>query len=242
MPDRQFGRIPSPPDSRDWDLEDFDTQPLRIRQFAKWDFPCKPLDQENTNHCVGFSLAHFGINLPTFTPFTKEEAHSMYYMCKVKDGEPGAENGTTMRSGAQVLQDIGAINNYAFARDINSIRRWLLNHGPLIVGTIWTEGMMSPDKDGILNVDGVIIGGHAYLINEITKDGYLGIKNSWGENWGVGGKAYISITDFEKLFFYSGEAIAAVERENYKAKKEHWLISIINYILDYFRKLKTESP
>jgi hypothetical protein len=229
---RKFGRIPSSIDERDWDLGDFITPTFRVAREAKWDFPCVPLDQENTSHCVGFSMAHFGINLPTWTAYSKQDAHQLYYKCKEVDGDPGAENGTTIRSAARVLQDIGAIDNYAFARDINSIRWWLLNKGPLIVGTMWTEGMMTPDKQGLLDIHGFVLGGHAYLINEWRKDGLLGIKNSWGPRWGENGKAYITVDDFEKLFNYGGEALAAVELENYRVRREHWLVRLIRRLLD----------
>jgi len=229
---RKFGRIPSSIDERDWDLGDFITPTFRVAREAKLDFPCVPLDQENTSHCVGFSMAHFGINLPTWTAYSKQDAHQLYYKCKEVDGDPGAENGTTIRSAARVLQDIGAIDNYAFARDINSIRWWLLNKGPLIVGTMWTEGMMTPDKQGLLDIHGFVLGGHAYLINEWRKDGLLGIKNSWGPRWGENGKAYITVDDFEKLFLYGGEALAAVELENYRVRREHWLVRLIRRLLE----------
>ena len=239
MPDRQFGRIPSPIDDRDWNLGDFIPEKplLRISKEVKWDFPCTPLDQGATNHCVGYSMAHFGINLPTFTTYTKKEASSLYYKCKVVDGDPGAENGTTIRSAAKVLQDIGAIDNYAFARTMSQIKWWLVNKGPLIVGTIWSEGMMTPDKNGMLDINGFVLGGHGYIVNEIHPTKGYGIKNSWGPNWGNNGKAYISFEDFEKIFLYGGEALAAVELENYKVRREHWLTLLIKQILEILGSL-----
>ena len=238
--DRQFGRIPSSIDERDWHLEDFipEKPSFRIGQEAKWDFPGTPLDQGNSSHCVGFSMAHFGINLPTFTAYTNEEAHELYYKCKEIDGDPKRENGTTIRSAAKVLQDIGAINNYAFARDMDTIRWWLINKGPLIVGTIWSEEMMTPDEEGKLDISGFVLGGHAYLLNEWCKDGYVGIKNSWGKQWGNNGKAYIAVEDFKTLFLYGGEALAAVENEHYKIKKDCLLIRLVKQIIGLFRKDK----
>jgi hypothetical protein len=235
MTDRQFGRIPSSIDENDWILEDFEPRRLTfgVCQHAKWDFPSVPLDQEKTSHCVGFSGAHFGINLPTFTKFTKQDAHNFYYRCKVIDGDPGGEDGTTIRSLAKVLQSDGVIKNYAFAKSMESIRWWLLNKGPLIVGTIWSENMMIPDEDGMLDISGFVLGGHAYLINEITIDDRIGIKNSWGPNWGKNGKAYLTIDDFKALFYYGGEALAAVEVENYRTEEKHscFLVDIISKIL-----------
>ena len=223
---RQFGRIPSPLDRRDWDLEDFISRrrSLKLDKGVKWDFPSTALDQEETPHCVGFSMAHFGINLPTFTQYTTKDAHNLYYKCKEVDGDPTGEDGTTIRSAAKVLQDVGAIRNYAFARTMSSVRWWLQNRGPLIVGTIWTERMMVPDERGNLDVNGFVMGGHAYLVNEWREDDYIGIKNSWGPDWGNNGKAYISASDFERIFLYGGEALAAVEQENYKASNESWMV------------------
>lgn len=223
---RRFGRNPSPLDGRDWKLDNFIPPILELPKSAVWEFPLDPLDQTDTAHCVGFSMAHFGINLPTLTPYTDEDAHRFYYDCKVIDGDPKGENGTTIRSAAKVLQNIGAIRNYAFASDVSSIGAWVLTKGPIIMGTIWTEGMMVPDEDGVLSTDGFILGGHAYLVNEWNaKDGYISIMNSWGKDWGVGGKAYITIEDFGFLFRYGGEALAAVELENYRTTKDECFLT-----------------
>lgn len=240
-PKREFGRIQSSIDSRDWKLDDFIPPKLTldIPKNKSWDFPLDaPLDQESTAHCVGFGGAHFGINLPVFTLYTKEEAHDLYYKCKVIDGDPTGENGTTLRSLARVFQDVGAINHYAFAGDLDSIRTWVLTRGPVIMGTIWTEGMMSPDEQGVLSIEGFILGGHCFIVNEWDiKEGYITILNSWGENWGIDGRAYISIKDFESIFLYGGEALAAVELENYKTKNEDWFANLINNLLELFKKI-----
>jgi len=235
---RQFGRIPSPIDNRDWDIRCFEPKRVSIApgQWNEWEFPCVPLDQEESPHCVGFGGAHFGINLPTFTVYTKQDAHDLYYKCKVVDGEPGAENGTTIRSIAKVLQDIGAINNYAFARDIESIKWWLVNKGPLILGVIWTENMMTPDENGLLDIGGFILGGHCVLANGLMPDGRIKILNSWGPEWGINGEAYLTEDDFKAIFYYGGEALSAVELENYKIKREHWFIRLIKRILESLKR------
>jgi hypothetical protein len=228
----RFGRIPSAFDSEDYSLSNFIPK-LRISPVLekKWDFPFKALDQKETGHCVGFSMADFGINHPTCSPYTNEDGHNFYYLCKENDGEPLNEEGTSIRSAAQVLRNLGKIENYAFALKLSDIQYWLLNKSPMIVGTTWTEAMSTPNKDNVIGVTGEEIGGHAYLINEWTKDGYIGIQNSWGADWGDNGKAYISVDDFEKIFKYSGEAIAAVEVEGTSGsivipKKSCWLLDL----------------
>lgn len=180
------------------------------------------------HNCVGFSMANFGINLPVQDFYNNEIGHQFYYMCKEIDGEPNAENGSYVRSAAKVLKNIGRIDAYAFAPDISIIKWWLLNRGCLIVGTIWTDVMFTPNSDNIIDIGGTVVGGHAYLLNEWTKDNYIGIQNSWGSEWGVNGKAYISSANFDKIFRYGGEAMTAVELPLVaNTSKKCWLVSLL---------------
>jgi len=209
---RNFGRIPSPFDARDYNLRDY----MPVYALAEppreqtWEFPAEPLDQMETQHCVGFSMAGFGINLPIYTPYTNEDGHEFYYMCKILEGEPTAELGCFIRSAAIVLKNLGLIDAYAFAPDVPSLLWWIVNRSPLMVGTVWTDEMNTPNSSNIISIGGRQLGGHAYLINEVKGD-YIRIQNSWGAEWGDNGKAYISITNFEKLFAAGGEAITTVE-------------------------------
>ena len=159
---QNFGRIPSPPDNRDYDLRSYIPMgaPLEIED-VNWSYPAKPLDQNSTYHCVGFNMAIFGINLPTFTPYTNEDGHNFYYLCKEEEGLPLEENGAYMRSAAKVLKNLNKIDAYAFAQDLPSILWWLQNRSPLMVGTEWREGMMEPNKDNVVGIEGNSRGHHA---------------------------------------------------------------------------------
>ena len=163
------------------------------------------------HNCVGFSMADFGINYPTNTPYTNADGDRFYYLCKAIDGEPNNEDGSTIRSVAKAMVNNLIVDAYAFAPDMISIKWWLLNKGPIIVGTTWTDDMFNPDNSYIIRPTGNVVGGHAYLLNEWRIDNFIGIQNSWGADWGNNGKAYISSEDFEKLFVYDGEAMTAVE-------------------------------
>jgi hypothetical protein len=229
--EHSLGRLPSPFDPRDYNLTDFMPKGiLKISAITErnWEFLAEPLSQGSTNHCVGLSMANFGINLPIQDFYTNEIGHQFYYMCKELDGEPKAENGSYVRTAAKVLKNIGRINAYAFAPDISIIKWWLLNRGPLIIGTIWSDTMFTPNSDNIIEIGGTIVGGHAYLINEWTKDNYIGIQNSWGAEWGNNGKAYISSANFDKIFRYGGEAMTAVELPLVaNTSKKCWLVSLL---------------
>lgn len=228
--DRKFGRNPSPLDERDYNLRDFIPKGAKFRLVTEsdWQFPAPALDQEDTPHCVGFSMASFGINLPTNTRYTNKDGHTFYYQCKVLDGEPEAENGSTIRSAAKVLRNNNRIDGYAFAPDMATIKWWLLHRGPMIVGTMWTSNMMTPNEDNIVTIGGDMLGGHAYVLAGWRADNYIPIQNSWGQYWGKNGRAYISSTDFEKLFIRGGEALAAVELESPIAKRNCVLVDLFN--------------
>jgi hypothetical protein len=205
-----FGRIESPLDIRDFKLASYMPLKYNTAGSMSWAFLAEPLDQNTTNHCVGFAMANWGINLPVQDNFTNEDGHAFYRKCKVVDNDPGGEDGTYIRSGATVLRNDGLIDTYAFASSVDEIAYWILTRGPVIVGTKWTEGMCTV-IDNVIHPTGKVIGGHGYLLNEKTEDNYFGIQNSWDDNWGVKGKAYISMEDFAILFRNGGEALAAVE-------------------------------
>jgi len=209
-----MGWNPSPFDPKDFTLGDFIPQfpmSLSLIRSKYWDFPVDSLNQDDTPHCVGFSIADFGINLPTYTSYTNEDGHDFYYKCKIKEGHPGEENGSNLRAAAKVMKDAGRINAYAFANKVDSIKWWLLNKGPMIAGTVWTTDMYETNENFVIKPTGSRVGGHAYLLNGYTSDGYISIQNSWGNDWGLNGKAYIHEDDLAQLLRQGGEVITAVE-------------------------------
>jgi hypothetical protein len=212
-----LGRNKSKPDFRDYMLASFIPKgsfAIGNIGYKCWNFPSSPLQQEGP-WCVGFSGADWGICSPINDPFTNADGKRFYDKCKIVDGDK--EDGSTVHSLAKVLKDEGLIDGYAFAGSVEEIKWWILNKGSVIVGTVWTEDMFLANTDNIIHPTGKILGGHAYLLSEYTKNGYFGIQNSWGNLWGSDptkpGKAYISETDFKSLFIYDGEALAAVELE-----------------------------
>jgi hypothetical protein len=206
-----YGRTDSPLDIRDYKLCNYMPVKYDTTGSKNWAFLAEPLDQKQTNHCLGFAMANWGINLPIQDNFDNENGHDFYRRCKVVDGDPYGEDGTCIRSAAKVLRDMGLIKTFAFAYSVDEIAFWLLNRGPVIVGTQWTRGMEIPDAYNVIHPTGEVAGGHGYLLNEKTQDGLFGIQNSWDGFWGIKGKSYISMDDFSILFKSGGEAIAAVE-------------------------------
>lgn len=107
------------------------------------------------------------------------------------------------------------------------------------MGTAWHEGMFSPDANNVIHPTGNVVGGHAYIIDELKDGNLYGIQNSWGNYWGVNGKAYISEGDLASIFSNGGEALSAVELSATMEKKQPSILEIlIQFILSLFCKEK----
>lgn len=218
MTTRQFdGIIPSPPDPLDWPLPNFIPLGVDINAPTEmdWEFPRpNPLDQGDTQYCGGFGMAHFGINLPRFRDYNEADAIRFYRLCKEIEGDPLGENGVYARSTAKVLQNLGIIENYAFAPDFESMRWWILNRGPVMIGAMWMDGMMTPDANNVIHATGNWRGGHFFIANATRPDRHCKILNSWGPGWGDNGMAWISEDDINKLLGIYCEIITAVDLED----------------------------
>lgn len=170
------------------------------------------LDQGQTGHCVGFGWAGWVDAMPVEGNYQNTDGHAIYYECKVIDGEPLAENGSYVRSGALALRNRGRLAAFAFAKTTAEIDSWVNTQGTVVVGTTWTNDMFNPDAKGFVKPTGGDAGGHCYLILEKldAEDAYV-CQNSWGAGWGQNGRFKIKRTDFDGLLHDFGEACCAAE-------------------------------
>jgi Papain family cysteine protease len=170
------------------------------------------LDQDQTGHCVGFGWAGWGDATPVEDAYQNADAHAIYYECKVIDGEPNQENGSTVRSGALAMRARGRLAAFAFAQDTAEIDEWINRSGPVVMGTTWTNNMFNPDANGYVRPTGPAAGGHCYLmLDKIDEeDAYL-FQNSWGSGWGLAGRFKMKRRDVARLLADQGEACCAAE-------------------------------
>lgn len=167
------------------------------------------LDQGDTPECTAFSWrAHLDAE-PNPEPARGPDPDTLYREEKGIDGIPG--DGSTVRAGAQLLQQQGLIDEYVWAFDEPTIRAWVLGRGPVVFGSNWYDGMFTPDASGIVRIGGNVAGGHAYLC--VGFDGPSGLykfQNSWGLLWGKLGRFWMDAATVARLLLEQGEACTAI--------------------------------
>lgn len=152
---------------------------------------------------------------------------------------PGEDTGTDTRSGAQVLLDRSLVQRYdwltgddpgALALDIVT----KLAEQPLIIGIPWFDSFDWPDSNGVLTLapGAEIRGGHALVVDECNVEGqFIGITNSWGAGWGIGGRCYMSWATLQETLTSWGDACVPIVRTTPTPAPKPWWKRVI----DWFR-------
>jgi len=182
-------------------------------------WPCqKVLDQGVEGACGGFGTAHSLIsapqeNLGIDNTYAREK---IYWEAQKIDPFPGGAypgadqfgEGTDILSCAKVVKKAGFCNSYYWGFSLNDLILGIGYHGPAIVGLPWLLLMQRPDPSGFIHAIGHNMGGHCVCcIGVDVKQKFFLLVNSWGEEWGIQGKAKISFQDVKKLLHYGGEAL-----------------------------------
>lgn len=183
------------------------------------------LNQGDTQHCVAYAGEQFLMSYPVVNKPYKTPAE-LYALCQLNDewegGEP-AYFGTSTRALMKVLQAAGLISSYLWAFNADTVRRWLLMRGPVLIGTNWYSGMNKTDAAGFIYPTGAPEGGHETMLRgwddtvrcpKCGKKGAARLLNSWGIKWGQQGKAWVCANDMDGLIKNNGEAVTVVEIEN----------------------------
>ncbi len=194
--------------------------PASGRAFRYWRPGSVALDQGlltnvNGGHgsCVGYAGAGWLQNSPVRSPVTNQTGVDLYNACKQLDGIPDQE-GTYDRALMKVLVGLGRVERYLWAATPHEMQRWVLDVGPLLVGTAWHEAMFEVDTAGFVHPEGDVVGGHEYLVRgySLVRDAYRCVQ-SWGRGWGQRGSFWVKRADLEHLVFDDGgDACAAEEK------------------------------
>lgn len=187
------------------------------RQYRYWWSNGAWLNQGSTGTCVGHAWAHYVEDGPVSHPGTIDP-FAVYAEATQLDSWPENDNGdlnfgTSIRAGAQALVARGLVSSYLWTWNLEELVTALLTTGPVVVGTVWTNAMFAPDAQGVVRYTGTPVGGHAYVLNGVTRTkGMVRAKNSWGRGWALSGTFWIPFEDMERLIADDGEVCLALER------------------------------
>ena len=220
MPNNEYamGRLPDP-DARDANY------PMRAALTAApepqqkyWYFKKPTLNQLTEPKCVGFSWRAWMQASPVIYKQPEPSAHVIYREAQSRDpwrAQP--HEGSTVRAAAEYLSEVAHVSQYLWAFDAETVIKYLLTQGPVVLGTDWYESMFNVTRKGFAKVDVASgrAGGHAYLaIGASRKKKAVRIQNSWGDRWAQGGRAWISFDDLGTLLAgEDAEACTATQRE-----------------------------
>lgn len=193
-------------------------------------------DQGQEGACVGFSWSHELAAKPKIVPTNAQMARDIYYRARQLDSWPGEDyDGTSVLAGAKAVMElknsvgVPLLKEYRWAESVNDLILAVGYKGPAVLGLDWYTGMWYPGENGFVSVSGEVAGGHAILCNgfkfvkkntalPITWENmdryksYFILHNSWGYDWGWGGRCKVRVEGMEKLFAGYGEGCIPVVR------------------------------
>lgn len=221
MPERKLDWINPRPDLRNTQFPIRSLLPAtadRSRPKA-WAGPYVRLDQGQEGACVGFGWTTELMSNPvrvrppgySTSPSGVRAANSyaaaLYHQAQQIDEWPGEDyDGTSVLAGAKVVRSRGLIEGYRWAFSTDDVVDSLILTGPVVIGVPWFYSMYDTDADGIVHVDGELVGGHCICITgyypRIKGSGGQPVmrwRNSWGDSYGLNGDAYVKVSDLDAL-------------------------------------------
>jgi hypothetical protein len=200
----------------------------RERYFRFWMTHGDAVLNQVGPRCTAYGLHHMLMMHPVVNAHRAElpfDPFAAYAQAQLVDEWPGeGYDGTSTNAMMKVARMQGWISGWTWAWSVPTIAARLLARpaeggGPVGLGTIWWSGMTAPDGDGYVHPRGRPEGGHFYVadlvhtrwINPDGSIGRIGFLNSWGREWGIDGRAYMTFDALAHLIAGDGEAVAASE-------------------------------
>jgi hypothetical protein len=186
----------------------------------RWTRRAAVLDQGDLGSCTGNAAAGWvgtdnasRIGLVEVGGWVVDEAFAvdLYHRATTLDEFDGVyppeDSGSSGLGAVKALQQIGmaASNTHAFS--LQALES-ALQSGPVLVGIPWYDSMFTSAPDGVVPVDDSsgLAGGHELCVDELDLErGLVGFTNSWGTDWGEGGRGYFRLADLAALLASDGD-------------------------------------
>lgn len=184
-----------------------------------WTMPPNfPLDQGSEGACVGFGWSGELSSTPVRIATSNASALSLYQKARAQDRAMGNNwsEGASVLAGAKACVKDGTVKSYRWAFGIDDVIDSLVTKGPVVLGINWYDSMYETTSEGLVTIDGPIVGGHCIITNGYwpahPKFGDCILwTNSWGKSYGINGQGFIRVDDLNTLLKQDGEAVAAVD-------------------------------
>lgn len=192
------------------------------------------LNQGSEGRCVEYSICHDLLARPVMVDprfITDILAGKKIYWPSQRDdywqggSYPGAVpqyEGTSVLHGVKTAAALGFYGEYRWAFTLQEAILSLGYVGPLLLGINWHPGMFNTDQNGFIHPTGPVAGGHAILAHAVKivwldpqgpkvwanvdlNRSYIVLHNSWGNLWGVNGRAKLTLAEFDLLRRAQGE-------------------------------------
>lgn len=132
-----------------------------------------------------------------YSDATKADSYSGDY--------PPTDTGSDGLTVAKVLTAAGEICGYQHTFNLEDALK-ALTVTPFITGVNWYEGMFNPASDGQVKLNGAVAGGHEFVADQLDVDNErIWFTNSWGADWGVKGRFYMTWSDYGMLLEQQGD-------------------------------------
>jgi hypothetical protein len=176
-----------------------------------------PLNQGNIGSCTANALCGALNSAPDFAggaPLTEEKAVQLYERETQLEGKPYPPNdpGGTGLTVCKAAQQMRLITSYQHAFGIEHALQALVLR-PVITGISWYTSFDNPDAQGAVSIapGATVRGGHEIVADGIDAENKLvWFWNSWGSNWGLGGRFYLGFDTWDQLLQERGDVTVPI--------------------------------
>lgn len=176
------------------------------------------LDQLESRACEGFALTAVLNSDPLHTRSQRylgaASALGLYGWATRLDEfrgntYPGKDLGTSNLGIAKAGVQMGFFDQYVWGFGFDHSLEASMS-GPCVVGANWYSDMSRP-QGGYARIGGRLVGGHAWeLLGVDLEHEYVVGQNSWGSEWGLGGRFRLPFPDFRRLLEEDGDVMLPI--------------------------------